>query len=107
MFTPKEYSSRYFCPSFWAKAGQYDDAHFVQIATMSSPRGLPAVSFPVNYVEVQAETQNVRYRDDGIVPTNSIGMLLIAGAAPTRFPYNKALKFIEATSGAKLNIRFV
>lgn len=56
---------------------------------------------------LQAETQNVRFRDDGTDPTASVGMILIAGSAP--FPYEgnvAAVKFIEASASAKLNVTY-
>jgi len=59
-------------------------------------------------VLLQAETQNIRWRDDGVAPTASTGMLLVAGASP--FPYMgknlESLQFIEAMPIAKLNVAF-
>lgn len=56
---------------------------------------------------LQAETQNVRWRDDGTAPTAAIGMILIAGADP--YPYDGDLtkiRFIEVAATAKLNVSF-
>lgn len=108
MFSPKYFNSRFYSPQYWAPAGDYSQARYIQIADLDAARGLPSRSQKINYVEVQAESQNVRYRDDGITPTSAIGMILYAGQAPTRFAGGSIglIKFIEASSGAKLNIRF-
>lgn len=85
---------------------------FEQITSLSVARSLdvptvgPAGRVP-NYALIQAETQNVRYREDGVAPTAGIGLLLIAGQPPTKFAGAlNLLRFIEATSGAKLNITY-
>ena len=55
---------------------------------------------------LQAETQDIRWRDDGTNPTTSVGMNLTAG---TEFLYTGELseiKFIRVTSGAILNVSF-
>lgn len=60
-----------------------------------------------NFVLLQAETQNVRWRDDGTAPTASVGMILIAGDAP--YPYDgdlSKIQFIEVTASAKLNVSY-
>ena len=85
---------------------------FQQISSLSTVRALDvpvfgATSKAPNYAIVQAETQNVRYRDDGLPPTAAVGLLLIAGDPPTKFTGNLGLlKFIEATASAKLNVRY-
>ena len=56
---------------------------------------------------LQAETQNIRFTDDGTVPTASKGLILIAGALPFLYDGNlPALQFIQAASGAVLNVSF-
>jgi len=53
-----------------------------------------------------AETQNVRWRDDGVAPTASVGMLLAAGV-PLQYDGDLTnIKFIEQTASAKLNISY-
>lgn len=55
---------------------------------------------------IQAETQAVRWRDDGVAPTASVGMLLPAGGE-LRYDGNlMALKIIEVSPSAKLNVAF-
>lgn len=81
---------------------------FEQLSSLSVARSLNVPSGRrVNYCMVQADGQNVRYRDDGTDPTASIGMILIAGDPPTKFTHAfSLLRFVEAASGAKLNVRY-
>jgi len=55
---------------------------------------------------IQAETKDVRWRDDGVAPNATVGMLL---AANSTFIYDGALsaiQFIETAGSAKLNITY-
>ena len=56
---------------------------------------------------IQAETQAVRWRDDGTSPTASVGMNLAVG---DMLEYDSAqlaiVKFIEVVASAKLNISY-
>ena len=55
---------------------------------------------------IVAETQGVRWRDDGVAPTASVGMLLAAGV-PLQYDGDLTnIKFIEQTASAKLNISY-
>lgn len=54
-----------------------------------------------------AETEAVRWRDDGTAPTASIGMLLSAGLLPFVYTANlAAITFIAASAGAILNVSY-
>ena len=107
MFTPKYFYSRYYSAAYWAESGNLDNSRYVQMASLSVARPLDSPPERVNYVMVQAEAQNVRYRDDGIAPTATIGMVLYSNAAPTKFAGAiQLLKFIEVTASAKLNVRY-
>ena len=71
---------------------------------VSSCSGFPATA---TAALIRTEAQSVRWRDDGTAPTSSAGQLMLAADAP--FLYTGAiskLRFIETTSGAKLNILF-
>lgn len=73
----------------------------------SSAAGLTNIPPGMVVCTLQAEGQNVRYRDDGVAPTATVGMLLEAGAAPFLYTGTvSALKFIAATSGGILNASF-
>jgi hypothetical protein len=65
------------------------------------PKGNP------NVVYMQAVTQDVYYTDDGTTPSATAGLLLKAGAAPTRFVGKiDALQFIEAAASAVLKVAY-
>jgi hypothetical protein len=62
----------------------------------------------VEGVWLQAESQNVRVRCDGVAPTASVGALLYAGDPPTFFPFAPAAIYaIEVSASAKINAEFV
>lgn len=56
---------------------------------------------------VQAESQAVRFRDDGTDPTGSIGATLAAGDSVVLTGDLSAYKFIEQAASAKLNVTFM
>jgi hypothetical protein len=66
--------------------------------------GIPAGT---QTVVLQAEAQNVRYRDDGTNPSATVGMILVSN---TMYEFTIAqfarMAVIEATATAKLNISF-
>lgn len=86
---------------------------YQQLATLSSavgltvpPRTPDGANMKANFALIIAETQNVRWRDDGIDPTASVGMLLVAGT-PLQYDGDLSkIKFIETTASAKLNISY-
>jgi hypothetical protein len=85
---------------------------YQQITVLSASVGLtlPTVDrggklVTAKYALLRCETQNVRFRDDGTAPTAGVGMLLITTDAPFRYDGDlTAIRFIEATASAKLNV---
>ena len=56
---------------------------------------------------LQAESQNIRWRDDGTAPTASIGMILNAGADPYPFDGDLSkIRFIQVGATATLNVSY-
>jgi hypothetical protein len=55
---------------------------------------------------ITPETQTVRWRDDGVAPTASVGMPLAAGVTLQYDGDLNKIKFIQQTAGAKLNISY-
>jgi hypothetical protein len=55
---------------------------------------------------ITPETQAVRWRDDGVAPTTSVGMPLAAGVTLQYDGDLSQIRFIEQTAGAKLNITY-
>lgn len=74
------------------------------VTLASCSGGIPAAA---DIVQVCAETQAIRYRDDGTNPTATVGMPVASG---TCFQYSatplSALRLIEQTASAKANISF-
>ena len=77
-----------------------------QITSLSSSTAL-TVPAGTQMALVQAESQNVRWRDDGTDPTATVGMILMAGAT---IEYDAAqlsvVEFIEVAASAKLNVSY-
>jgi hypothetical protein len=65
--------------------------------------GIPAGA-TLAYIE--AEAQSIRYRDDGTAPTTTVGMPIASGAAILYAGTLSAVRVIEQTASAKVNILF-
>jgi len=87
---------------------------YQQITSLSSAQNLtipdvdPISGFKVmpTFAFITAETQGVRWRDDGTAPTASVGMPLAAGATIQYDGDLRKIKFIEQTASAKINISY-
>ena len=56
---------------------------------------------------LQAEDQDIRWRDNGQAPTSSVGMILGSGLDIIYVGNNlAAIQFIETTASAKLNVSY-
>lgn len=55
---------------------------------------------------LQSETAPIRYRDDGVAPTSSSGMLLVNGAGVFYPGTLSKLRFIAASGSPVLNVAF-
>lgn len=82
------------------------DLGYLQITSLSVARGLP-IPDGTALILVTPETQAVRWRADGTNPTASVGYPLAVGVE-ARFTLKQlsALKFIEQTASAKINVYF-
>lgn len=78
---------------------------YQQIGTVSSAIGL-TVPMGALVALIQAESQDVRWRDDGTNPTAETGLALAAGATLAYTGDLSAIKFIEVSASAKLNISY-
>jgi hypothetical protein len=86
---------------------------YQQITSLSSSTGLtvPTTDSGGNkqqptFALIIAETQGVRWRDDGTAPTASVGMPLLVGV-PLQYDGDLTkIKFIEQVASAKLNISY-
>ena len=78
---------------------------YQQITSLSSSTAL-TVPAGATLALIVPETQNVRWRDDGVAPTSSVGMLVPANSSMSYDGDLKAIRFIAATSGAILNVSY-
>jgi hypothetical protein len=86
---------------------------YQQITSLSSAASLTVPATDVNGLNqrptiamITPETQAVRWRDDGVAPTASVGMPLAAGVTLQYDGDLTMIKFIEQTASAKLNISY-
>lgn len=79
---------------------------YVQQTSLSSAVALASVPDGAVIVHLQAEAQDIRWRDDGTNPTATVGMVLKVGETMIYMGNFDALKFIEATASAKLNATY-
>lgn len=86
---------------------------YQQITSLSAATGLTVPTRTADgskqqptFALIIAETQGVRWRDDGTAPTASVGMPLAVGI-PLQYDGDLTkIKFIEQTASAKLNISY-
>lgn len=99
-----------------------DDGNPVPVSGSTKPAGLTAKGYqqltslasaaaltvPANATValIQAESQSVRWRDDGTDPTTTVGMVLSAGESMFFTGSLVAFRAIEITASAKLNISY-
>jgi hypothetical protein len=82
------------------------DLGYEQITGLSSVKAL-TVPTGTSMVIVTAETQGVRWRGDGTDPTATVGYPLASGNEMVFTAGNfTALRFIEQTASAKLNVYY-
>jgi hypothetical protein len=98
---------------------KYQPLGYQQITSFSSATGLtrPGDNAVIAVIQVEgvAGTDSVRWRDDGVAPTTSVGMLIdgtnAASTSPQPAPmvYSgdlTAIQFIVAAGSPKLNISY-
>ena len=86
---------------------------YQQIVSVSASTALTVPSTDVQGLSakptmalIAVETQGVRWRDDGVAPTNSVGMPLAANSLFTYDGDLTQIRFIEQVAGAKLNVSY-
>jgi hypothetical protein len=89
-----------------ADAGiRYAALGYQQITSLGSSTAL-TVPAGATTAYITAEAQAVRYRDDGTAPTATVGQPLAVGTLLIYTGPLANIRFIEQTSGAKLNISY-
>lgn len=86
--------------------GYLEPAGYVQVTSLATAVGLGTIPAGTRLTLVEAESQDVRWRDDGTNPTASVGMVLAAGQTLVYNGNPTTLKLIEVTASAKLNISY-
>ena len=86
---------------------------YQQITSLSAATGLTVPTRDLNGLNqkpvialITPETQAVRWRDDDVNPTASVGMPLAAGVTLQYDGDLTKIKFIEQTAGAKINVSY-
>lgn len=86
---------------------------YQQITTLTASTALTVPIRDVNGLScrpaiaiITPETQAVRWRDDGVAPTASVGMPLAAGVTLQYDGDITKIRFIEQSASAKLNITY-
>jgi hypothetical protein len=86
---------------------------YQQIATLTASTGLTVPQTDLNGLAckpsiaiITSEGTAIRWRDDDVAPTASVGMPLAAGATLQYDGDLSKIKFIEQTASAKINISY-
>ena len=83
---------------------------YQQITTLSSAVGLtipsPQDGAGITFALITPLTQAVRWRDDGIAPSATVGMPLAAGATLEYDGNLNTIQFFEQAASAELNISY-
>lgn len=86
-----------------AAAGAIDTATFISTLTFGSA-GAAGIPSGTQLLLLQPATQSIRWRDDGVAPTTTVGYPLAAGAELRYTGATGRLQVISATPGAVLNV---
>ena len=78
---------------------------YQQITSLSASTQLTVPS-GATMALIVAETQAVRWRDDGTAPTASVGMPLAVGTSLSYDGDLKAIRFIQQAASATLNVSY-
>lgn len=78
---------------------------YQQITSLSAAAAMTVPS-GATVALIQAETKDIRWRDDGTNPTSSVGMILPAGTSVFFTGSLSAFRAIETAASAKLNISY-
>ena len=86
---------------------------YQQITRLSSSTGLTLPTTDTNgmsctpaFALIVAETQGVRWRDDGTDPTSSVGMPIYVGTSLLYDGNLANLRFINTVAGGKINVSY-
>ena len=78
---------------------------YQQITSLTSSTAL-TVPAGASLALIVPETQNVRWRDDGVDPTTTVGMPVLTNTSMSYDGDLNAIRFIAVASGAVLNVSY-
>jgi hypothetical protein len=78
---------------------------YQQITSLSASTALTVPS-GATMALIVPETQAVRWRDDGVAPTASVGMPVAVGESLNYDGDLNRIRFIEQTASAKINVSY-
>ena len=78
---------------------------YQQITSLTSSTAL-TVPAGASLALIVPETQNVRWRDDGVDPTTTVGMPVLTNTSMSYDGDLNAVRFIAVASGAVLNVSY-
>lgn len=85
-------------------------AQYTAVATVKKLTDVPTIgnAMPDKSIRahIQAEAQDIRWRDDGQDPSASVGMLLKASTVLEYEGNLETIRFIEAAASAKVNVNY-
>ena len=84
---------------------QLEDKGYQQLTSLGTAQAL-TVPAGARAAIIQAETQGVRWRDDGTNPTASVGMVIAAGSDFFYTGDLAAIRLIEQAASAKVNVSY-
>jgi len=79
---------------------------YKQITSLSAAANLPDIPKGATLALIVPETQGIRWRDDGVDPTASVGMPVAAGSYLSYDGDLTRIKFIQQTASAKINVSY-
>jgi hypothetical protein len=85
--------------------GVHEPLGYQQLTSLASAAALTVPS-GARWAWLQAEAADVRWRDDGSNPTASVGMLLKNGAGLIYDGSLNALRLIEVSASATINVAY-
>lgn len=83
----------------------YENKGYQQITSLAAAT-LLSVPSGATMAVIEAETQSVRWRDDGTNPTASVGHVLLPGDVFVYTGNLAGIRFIEVTASAKLSVSY-
>lgn len=86
--------------------GFLEPAGCAQLTSLASATALTIPAGSIKLTLIQAEGDDLRWRDDGVSPTTGVGMLLAEGVTLVYNGTPTTIKLIQTTGGGIANVCF-